>query len=90
MVGQVGVHGIPAINPVEPVFKSVLGAARAQRPVMVGNLAKEQRGKRTSVIRMRVQVRRIRTHALFLEQATFNWIELNISFCERHLVEKNV
>jgi len=56
VVGQVGVHGIPAINPVEPVFKNVPGAARAQRQVMAGNLAKELRGKIMNVIRMRVQL----------------------------------
>ena len=73
MVGQVGVHGIPAINPVEPVFKSVLGAAQVQRLVLAGNRAKEHCWKITSVILMRVQVRRIRTHALFLEQVMFNF-----------------
>jgi len=56
VVGQVGVHGIPVINPVEPVFKSVLGVVRAPRLVLAGNHAKEQRGKITSVIRMRVQL----------------------------------
>ena len=61
MVGQVGVTGILVVNPVEPVFKSVLGVARAPRPFMAGNLAKEQRGKVISVIRMRVQVRRVRS-----------------------------
>jgi len=88
VVGQVGVHGIPVINPVEPVFKSVLGVVRAPRLVLAGNHAKEQRGKITSVIRMRVQVRQIRTRALFLEQAIFKLIE--ISFSERHRVDKNV
>jgi len=41
VVGQVGVNGIPAINPVEPVFNSVLGVARVQLLVLAGNRAKE-------------------------------------------------
>ena len=72
----------------KPVFKSVLGAAQAPRPVIAENLVKEQRGKITSVIRMRVQERRIRTRTVFLQQAIYNYTE--ISYCEPRRVDKKV
>lgn len=83
VAGQVGVDGLLARKPVQPVLNNVLGAVRAQRPVMAGNLVKEQRGKVKSVMHIRVQVRQMRTQALFLAQAMFNLIEM--SFCERRI-----
>ena len=56
MVGQVGVTGSPVVNPVEAVFRYTLGAARDLRPVMVGNLAMETRGKAGGAIHIHALV----------------------------------
>ena len=45
VVGQVGVDGLHARKPVEPVLGNVLEAARDRRLVMVANLALEARWK---------------------------------------------
>ena len=66
VVGLVGVDGIPVVKPVELVIKNVLEAARARRQVMAGKPAQEQRGKARSAIRIRVQVRRFRTHIQYI------------------------
>ena len=45
VVGQVGVDGLHARKPVEPVLDNVLEAARDRRLVMVADLALEARWK---------------------------------------------
>jgi len=47
-VGQIGVNGRPVASRVE-VFKNVFEIARAQSPVLAGNLAKEKSGKLMNV-----------------------------------------
>ena len=56
MVGQVGVDGTLAVNPVEVVSRNALGAARSLRQVMAGKTVKEQRGRVVGATRIRVLV----------------------------------
>lgn len=49
VVGQVGVAGPHAVNPVQPVLKNVPELARVHLPVMAGTIALETRGKNNCV-----------------------------------------
>ena len=59
VVGQVGVDGPHAVNPVAVVRKNVLEPVPVPLHVMVGDHAQEQRGKRKSAISRRALVRNI-------------------------------
>ena len=59
VVGQVGVDGLHARKPVEPVLDNVLEAARDRRLVMVANLALEARWKDTDATSNLAQVRNL-------------------------------
>lgn len=56
VIGQFGVNGIPAVNPVEVVCRNGLGAARNQRRVLAGNLAKEKCRKTVGATRIHALV----------------------------------
>ena len=56
VIGQFGVNGIPVINPVELVCRNGLGAARNQRRVLAGNLAKEKCRKTVGATRIHALV----------------------------------
>ena len=55
-LGQIGVDGILAVNPVEVVFRNALEAARNLRLAMAEKTVKEIRGKVVGATRIRVQV----------------------------------
>ena len=59
VVGQVGVDGLHAQKPVEPVLDNVLEAARDRLLVMVANLALEARWKDTDATSNLVQARNL-------------------------------
>ena len=66
VAGQAGTHGRLAINPVEEVFRSVLGAAPNRLPDMAGKSATGIRGNGVSAIRTRAPVRTTAAHVLQL------------------------
>lgn len=54
VVGQIGVNGIPVVNPVVQVCKKGLGAVHSQRPCTVGNLVRGNHWKIVGAIHIRV------------------------------------
>ena len=74
VIGQFGVNGIPAVNPVEVVCRNGLGAARNPRPVLAGNLAKEKRGKTVGATHI---------HVLVCKEDASHFISSSLLLCRR-------
>ncbi len=58
VVGQVGVVGLHAVNPVQLVFKNVSETVRVDLHVTAGNIALEMRGKTKRATNNNVLVRK--------------------------------